>query len=44
MMDTMIIGNLIAIAIQSLFISLALFGIWLDYRDKKNRDGDSGKA
>ena len=43
-MDTVIVGDLIAIAILSLFISLALFGIWLDYRDKKNGDGDGGKA
>ncbi len=39
-MDTVIIGDLIAIAILSVFISLGLFGIWLDSQEKKKNGKD----
>ncbi len=41
-MDTVIVGDLIAIAILSVFISLGLLGIYLNYQEKKK--GDSDKA
>jgi len=41
-MDTVIVGDLIAIAILFLFNSLVLFGLWLDHQEKKK--GDSDKA
>ena len=39
-MDTVIAGDLIAIAILSVFISLGLFGIYLDNQEKKKGDSD----